>query len=84
MAEAERPMGMPAINPITVEIIKGGLQALLREVDVLIERTAVSAFIREKRDHFCGVFDGRGQVIMCDVERHGRRGRGPRCCPPAR
>lgn len=42
------------IDPITVEIIKGALRAAAREMGLLIERTAMSAFIREKQDFFAG------------------------------
>ena len=40
------------VDPITVEIIKGALKAAGREMGLLIERTAMSAFIREKKDFF--------------------------------
>ena len=47
------------IDPITVEIIKGALRAAVREMGLLIERTAMSAFIREKKDFFAGMYDAR-------------------------
>ena len=48
MSEAQK------VDPITLEIIKGALQACAREMDSVIERTAMSAFIREKKDYFSG------------------------------
>ena len=45
------------VDPITVEIIKGALKAAGREMGLLIERTAMSAFIREKKDFFAGMYD---------------------------
>jgi N-methylhydantoinase B len=41
------------VDPITVEIIKGALKAAGREMGLRIERTAMSAFIREKKRLFC-------------------------------
>jgi N-methylhydantoinase B len=40
------------VDPISVEIIKGALKAAGREMGLLIERTAMSAFIREKKKIF--------------------------------
>jgi N-methylhydantoinase B len=51
------------IDPITVEIIKGALRAAAREMGLLIERTAMSAFIREKKDFFAGVYDPQGRLV---------------------
>ncbi|MEE8304623.1 MAG: hydantoinase B/oxoprolinase family protein, partial [Candidatus Tectomicrobia bacterium] len=48
---------MMRTDPITVEIIKGALRAAAREMGVLIERTAMSAFIREKKDFFVGIYN---------------------------
>jgi N-methylhydantoinase B/oxoprolinase/acetone carboxylase alpha subunit len=41
-----------SIDPITVEIIKGALKAAGREMGLLVKRTSMSAFIREK-GFFC-------------------------------
>lgn len=53
-----------AIDPIVREVVRGGLRALQAEMEALIERTAMSAFIREKKDYFAGVFDPDGQLIV--------------------
>lgn len=42
-----------SIDPITVEIIKGALKAAGGEMGLLVERTSMSAFIREKKGFFC-------------------------------
>jgi N-methylhydantoinase B len=34
------------------------------EMEILLERTAMSAFIREKKDYFIGIFDGDGQLVV--------------------
>jgi len=50
-------------DPITREIIKGALRAAQAEMEAVIERTAMSPFIREKKDYFAGILDGRGRVV---------------------
>jgi N-methylhydantoinase B len=41
------------IDPIRLEIIRGAIRAAQAEMDALLERTAISAFIREKKDSAC-------------------------------
>ncbi len=65
MAFKSRPKtGLPVVDPITTQLIKGPLKTLQKEMESLIERTAMSPFIREKKDFFSGVFDTEGQVIV--------------------
>jgi N-methylhydantoinase B len=52
-----------ASDPVTREIIKGALRAAQAEMEAVIERTAMSPFIREKNDYFAGILDGRGRVV---------------------
>lgn len=52
------------VDPIAREIIKGALAAMQSEMEVLLERTAMSPFIREKKDYFVGVFDADGALVM--------------------
>ena len=59
------------VDPITVEIIKGALKAAGREMGLLIERTAMSAFIREKKDFFAGVYDAQGHLVYTDHDKFG-------------
>src|SRR5262249_58431061 len=65
------------VDPITVEIIKGALKAAGREMGLLIERTAMSAFIREKKDFFAGVYDTQGHLVYTY---HGKFGPGIEGC----
>ena len=58
------PDAAAGIDPIVREVVRGGLRALQAEMEALIERTAMSAFIREKKDYFAGVFDPEGQLIV--------------------
>jgi N-methylhydantoinase B len=47
------------LRPITFEIVRGALRGTLSEMDALIERTAMSPFIREKKDFYAALFDPR-------------------------
>ncbi|MEM7521400.1 MAG: hydantoinase B/oxoprolinase family protein [Pseudomonadota bacterium] len=51
-------------DPITLEIIQGAIQAAQREMEALIERTAISAFIREKKDFYTAIFDRNGVMAV--------------------
>jgi N-methylhydantoinase B len=62
---------MMPMDPITVEIIKGALKAAGREMGLLIERTAMSAFIREKKDFFAGIYDAQGRLVYTDHDKFG-------------
>ena len=50
-------------DPVTLEIIKGGLLSARAEMEALIERTAMSDVIREKKDFFAGYFDPQGHLV---------------------
>jgi N-methylhydantoinase B len=53
-----------ACDPVTLEIVKGALKSTQAEMEALIERTAMSAFIREKKDFFAALFDGDGKLVV--------------------
>jgi N-methylhydantoinase B len=53
-----------ANDVITIEIVRGALRAVQSEMEALIERTAMSPFIREKKDFYAAVFDAEGQLII--------------------
>jgi len=55
---------MSACDPVTLEIVKGALRSTQAEMEALIERTAMSAFIREKKDFFAALFDGDGRLVV--------------------
>ncbi|HEY7293988.1 MAG TPA: hydantoinase B/oxoprolinase family protein, partial [Dehalococcoidia bacterium] len=56
-----------AISPVTSELINGALAAGIHEMEVLINRTAMSAMIKEKKDFFVGLFDAGGRLIAAHV-----------------
>lgn len=54
-------------DPVRLEIIVGALRAMLDEMGALIERTAMSAMIREKKDYFVAVFDPEARMVAGTV-----------------
>ncbi len=53
----------PALDPVTVEVIRRRLVAIADEVDVNITRTAFSPYIYEYKDYAVGIVDHRGDLI---------------------
>lgn len=51
-------------NPVTLEIVRGAIRAAQAEMEALIERTAMSAFIREKKDFYSALFDADGVMAV--------------------
>lgn len=51
-------------NPITLELIRGALSAARSEMETLIGRTAMSPFIREKKDYFTAFLDADGRLVV--------------------
>ncbi|MHB8575140.1 MAG: hydantoinase B/oxoprolinase family protein [Dehalococcoidia bacterium] len=56
-----------AVSPVTSELIRGALDAAIHEMEVLVDRTSMSAMIKEKKDFFVGLFDARGRLIDAHV-----------------
>ncbi len=59
----KRPDPVAASDPITREIVLGAVRSIQGQMEGLIERTAMSAFIREKKDFHAGVFDAAGKLL---------------------
>ena len=55
------------VDPVTRQLIRGGLRAARLECELIIERTAMSAFIREKKDYTVSFLDRDGQEIYGDT-----------------
>ena len=53
-----------AVDPVTLEIVRGALRAIQSEMEAVIERTAMSPFIREKKDFYAALFDAAGGLIV--------------------
>ncbi len=63
--EAEQTLApRPVCDPVTLEIVRGAVRAAQAEMEALIERTAISAFIREKKDFYTGLFDANGIMAV--------------------
>jgi N-methylhydantoinase B len=61
----------PDVDPVTLEIIHGSLASTIRDMELLMERCAMSPFIKEKKDYFVGVFDTRGRIVACHISSSG-------------
>ncbi len=55
---------MSLCDPVTLEIIRGAIRAAQAEMEALLERTAISAFIREKKDFYTALFDANGVMSV--------------------
>ena len=51
-------------DPVTLEIVRGALLAIQSEMEAVIERTAMSPFIREKKDFYAALYDAAGRLIV--------------------
>jgi len=59
------------VDPVTLEIIRGSLASTIRDMELLMERCAMSPFIKEKKDFFVGVFDTAGRIVACHISGSG-------------
>ncbi len=55
---------MTLCDPVSLEIIRGAARAAQAEMEALLERTAMSAFIREKKDFYTALFDASGAMAV--------------------
>src|SRR5688572_8730226 len=64
MAQVSAAGAMTDCDPITLQIVRGALRAIQSEMEAVIERTAMSPFIREKKDFYAALFDAAGRLIV--------------------
>jgi N-methylhydantoinase B len=64
MPDAHLTSGQTVCDPVTLEIVRGAIRAAQAEMEALIERTAISAFIREKKDFYTALFDADGVMAV--------------------
>ena len=64
MAHVSAPAAEAGCDPITLQLVRGALRAIQSEMEAVIERTAMSPFIREKKDFYAALFDGNGRLIV--------------------
>jgi len=54
----------PAIDPITLQVLAGGLRAICDEMGAVLVRAAHSPNIKERRDCSTALFDADGELVM--------------------
>jgi len=54
----------PAVNPVTVQIIRNKVSSLVDEMHYHFYRSGYSTIIRESRDFSCVILDARGRLII--------------------
>src|SRR5688500_3953622 len=59
------------VNPVVLEIIRGSLRSTIQEMELLMERCAMSPFIKEKKDYFVGIYDTRNRIVCCHISSSG-------------
>jgi N-methylhydantoinase B len=60
-----------SVNPVVLEIIRGSLRSTIQEMELLMERCAMSPFIKEKKDYFVGICDTRSRIVCCHISSSG-------------
>jgi N-methylhydantoinase B len=60
-----------SLDPVTLEIVRGALTSTIKEMELLMERCAMSPFIKEKKDYFVGVYDADGRIVACHISGSG-------------
>ena len=55
------------VDPVTRQLIRGSLRSARLECELLVERTAMSAFIREKKDYQVNFLDRNGHELFGDA-----------------
>ena len=52
------------VDPVVLQIVKGALRSAQIEMETLLARTAMSPFIREKKDYFIALFDPDARLVV--------------------
>src|SRR5258705_6659406 len=64
MAQDSAKTAAALCDPVTLQIVRGALRAIQGEMEAVIERTAMSPFIREKKDFYAALYDAEGRLIV--------------------
>jgi hypothetical protein len=67
IATAETEGTEETCDPIQLEILVGALRSSIVEMGALLERTAMSAMIREKKDYLVAFFDPQARMVAGTV-----------------
>src|SRR5688500_11775183 len=60
-----------AVNPVVLEIVRGSLYSTIKEMELVMERCAISPFIKETKDCYVGMFETQGRVVCCHISQSG-------------
>ena len=63
MQHGPRTSRSPAVDPITLEVIRHGVVSIADQIDANITRTAFSPYIYEYKDFAVGLVDAEGQLV---------------------
>ncbi|MBI2322514.1 MAG: hydantoinase B/oxoprolinase family protein [Chloroflexi bacterium] len=55
------------LDPITMEVVKNHLQAIVDEMSFTLERTCASQLIKDAQDFFCALCDTQGELIAVSI-----------------
>jgi N-methylhydantoinase B len=64
MSESAEGREKPRLDPVTLQVLVGGLRATCEEMGAVLVRAAHSANIKERRDCSTALFDARGELVM--------------------
>src|SRR6266536_2594985 len=53
----------PAVNPITVEVVRNGLAHIANEMATVLRKTSYNMMIYEVRDYCVGIVDPEGSIL---------------------
>ena len=62
---------MTTVDPVTLEVIRGALLSTIKEMELLMERCAMSPFIKEKKDYFVGIYYAIGRIVAAHISASG-------------
>jgi N-methylhydantoinase B len=65
------PPSVSVLDPVTLEIVRGALTSTIKEMELLMERCAMSPFIKEKKDYFVGIYDVAGRIVAAHISSSG-------------
>jgi N-methylhydantoinase B len=57
-------VGLSTVDPVTLQVLVGGLRAICEEMGAVLVRSAHSANIKERRDCSTALFDPAGELVM--------------------
>src|SRR5436305_8610437 len=58
-----RDMPSALIDPITLEVLRNGLESIADEMGAVLKRTSFSPNIKERMDASCAIFDAAAQLV---------------------